>query len=53
MTNEDDVLPQSEKTRAIVVALATLRQAGIKATIDIEVGVASPLFDQPADYVRH
>ena len=53
MTNEVDVLPQSEKTRAIVVALATLRQAGIKATINIEVGAASPLFDHLADCVRH
>lgn len=42
MTNEDDVLPQSEKARAIVLALDTLRQAGIEATLDIEVGAASP-----------
>lgn len=27
MTSDDDLLPQSEKARAIVLALATLRQA--------------------------
>lgn len=36
MTSEDDVLPQSQKARAIVEALATLRQAGINTTLFVD-----------------
>lgn len=43
MTNEDDLLPQSEKARSILAAMTTLQQAGIDATLEVKPD-ADPVF---------